>query len=134
MGLNKYYFVALQFVNNIYIYIYRVSNHAAPKTCKCELCSHTFATQNDLTTHMVHHSEPKLRCDACHKVYGLRAALIDHLSTHTGDKKHNCICGKSFTYSQGLSNHKSKCRISSQGGKWHMGSPIRNSIDGTQLT
>lgn len=99
----------LAYNGNIKIHC-RASKHQGPRLFKCEECHHTFATSGALAHHKLHHEEPRWKCSECDNVFRLKSALQDHLSAHGRERRHQCVCGKSYIYSQGLSNHKVKCK------------------------
>ncbi|XP_032523913.2 zinc finger protein 93-like [Danaus plexippus] len=74
---------------------------------QCDICSKTFANQNNLKRHLMIHSGIKdFECDICHKRFHQKITMQTHRLTHVNPFTCN-QCGLQFSEKADLTAHKS---------------------------
>ncbi|KAK6191920.1 hypothetical protein SNE40_003493 [Patella caerulea] len=82
--------------------------HSDDNPHKCNDCSKSFTSANDLRRHFVSHSDTKpFKCSECERRFSRNTLLQAHKVTHTNGKQFQClVCSKEFTYKYNLKRHE----------------------------
>ena len=86
---------------------YHMRTHNKPH--QCTECDKSFATKNELASHVRMHTDDRpFACAFCTKTFKRKSDCKRHTRTHTGQKPFKCTdCGKSFICSSYLADHRS---------------------------
>uniref|UniRef100_A0A3Q3WZC7 C2H2-type domain-containing protein n=1 Tax=Mola mola TaxID=94237 RepID=A0A3Q3WZC7_MOLML len=90
------------------LYLDHLREHAAQAPFICLLCSDTFATAENLSTHISDcHNQPDfLKCSTCGKNFSTLRNLKKHKLLHKGTSSHHCVsCNASFSSRSALKTH-----------------------------
>ncbi|KAF7660034.1 hypothetical protein LDENG_00289440 [Lucifuga dentata] len=89
-------------------YIDHLREHAAQRPYACPLCPHTYATEENLSTHIseCHKSHEHMKCSTCGKKFSTPRNLKKHKLLHKRASSHFCLpCDLSFRNSSALRLH-----------------------------